>query len=648
MEKHYLTATVLCLGTLTAFSSSVLHAAIPQAQQDALKAIFIEAGGPLWVERDRLGWEDAEITCDAAGLTCDANDNVTVLHPGASGTPTSDDTGLSERVADLPYLEILSLTSTGFSLPLPDAIRTLTRLKHLDLDLSWRAGTAAIPLPTWFGELGSLENLSILATPLAGNLPDYLGEHATLEVIIIVENPNIVGEIPPSIAYPHSLRRLALPSNNLSGKVPDEWAVPPADRVLDFVELRDNRLYSDNRIIVDKLAMQLADQRIATRIKATQYLGETEVALSWQAKNHRHQQILFSVYSRPLGGEFQLIDQDFSSDRHWRGTVPGLSPSTSREIQIREVLEDNSISSSEAVVIDTSVINHAPTFDHPAQDHVLRFPVDLNNALLPGWAYNMHDGDSGEDYLLFYRDIATPGYGLSVSIPSGTLRITSVTGLPPADGLAVLKLCDFADHRNPLGACTAEEVFILRHPDGTAGKDNMPSFYLPASIGAGTDYGFQQHEGFATNALPGNNATATSHLLYHNLWTTNSHLFEIDPWLSLPSGSLRFKFKQGVTGSSKVYFALTDHDPNSLENIGRFVEDVPYDRSAVHVLEISVGDASTDTTLADMQTVNIATQSDAAPAEQMSTSSISSDGGGGAGGLAFSGLGLFAAARRRR
>lgn len=644
MKKHYLAAAFCSVWTASIFTSSA-YAAIPFNQQEALKAIFIEAGGESWVDDFKRGMDGQTIDCDAYIITCDANDNVISLYPGIVNDPLEQDTGLSERVGDLIYLEDLTLTLNGFSLPLPDSVASLSNLKVFNVDSAWRNG-ATPPMPTWFDQLNNLEQLVITDTHISGELPKNLGNLHKLKTLVFVRNGKIFGEIPANLAHSPVLENLYLSKNSLSGKVPDEWAVVPYNRVLDFVHLSDNQLYSDNPVILDKIGDQLSGQRTPTRIVSHQYLGETEVAISWKANNDSGAQVNYSVFSRNPGDKYQLIDEGFSSDRHWRGTVPGLSPSSPQEIQIRE-LDDNGSTSSETVLIDTSVTNHAPTFDHPAQNHILTLPLGEQQVETPGWAYNMTDGDAGDHYLGFQSDNIAGGYVMGVSNPSGTLHFGArYQSNGPEDGLTVLKLCDFSDLIDPLGACSAEGIFILRHADGTPGKENLPSFSMPLSLDAGSDYNFHEHEGFATNPLAGNNATATSYLLYHNLWTTNSHLFEIAPWISSPSGSLRFQFKEGVTGTSQVYFTLADHDRNSPDNGSQYNDEITPDHAEIHVLEISVGDASTDTTSADVRIAALAAQSETAVGT--STEIEMSEGGGGAGGLAFVGLGLIAAARRRR
>lgn len=644
MKKHYLAAAICSICTTALFTSAALHAAIPADQQAALKSIYEEAGGESLTDLD---WTEGNISCSSYGISCDSGENVVgitidVVRAQADDAPT----GLSARVADLINLESIELVDSRFTEPLPESIASLSKLNKLYIDGAWRSGSE-VSFPSWIGSVASLETLFIVGSGLSGELPSDLGQsQSKLRDVVIAVNPSIAGPLPLYLANALQLERLDLNNNNLSGSVPEAWGTSPYNRVLDFINLSGNQLHSDNAIILAAIGEQLVTEPAVTRIVSHQYLGETEVAISWKANNDSGAQVNYSVFSRNPGDKYQLIDEGFSSDRHWRGTVPGLSLSSPQEIQIRE-LDDNGSTSSETVLIDTSVTNHAPTFDHPAQNHILTLPLGEQQVETPGWAYNMTDGDAGDHYLDFESDNIAGGYVMRVSNPSGTLHFGArYQSNGPEDGLTVLKLCDFSDLIDPLGACSAEEIFILRHADGTPGKENLPSFSMPLSLDAGSDYNFHEHEGFATNPLAGNNATATSYLLYHNLWTTNSHLFEIAPWISSPSGSLRFQFKEGVTGTSQVYFTLADHDRNSPDNGSQYNEEITPDHAEIHVLEISVGDARTVTTAADVRIAALAAQKDTVV--NAATDSEVAEGGGGAGGLPFLGLGLIVAARRRR
>lgn len=436
-------------------------------------------------------------------------------------------------------------------------------------------------------------------------------------------------------------------------------------------------------------------------VTATQYAGGDKVTIRWVTGNPTEKELdtfcgfypesnpLFgeegfyhyyvngpenAIFARPLNGEYQqVIDLGESSDRHWFGSIPGLSESTPVEIQVRmkdmltgAYCEPDAAASA---IVDTANIDPQPTFDHVGD--VLLTDISIQQSSPPyienywveyrydNWASNFNDNDGGSQHLLRNGVYSSP-YGVD-------LRFDSTDGTPStnlvgstrnvfnrehtdslfADALNVLQICNTDNLNNEwVGSCSDEVAFVSTAGPHAPGAENMPRFIMSNSLDVGTDYSMQEHLAWATNLDAGANATPSSSLQFHTLWVTNSALFEVAPWISYPSGSLRFKFKEGVSGSSRVYVSLADWDLESPENKAHYITranqyDLAPDHSRIQYVEINVGDsASTRTTSGGSRGLDLVH----AP---ITDSESNSSGGGGAGGFALFALLGLAFLRRR-
>lgn len=381
-----------------------------------------------------------------------------------------------------------------------------------------------------------------------------------------------------------------------------------------------------------------------------------------------------AIFARPLNGEYQqVIDLGESSDRHWFGSIPGLSESTPVEIQVR--MKDMLTGAycepdaAAAAIVNTVNIDTQPSFDYIGD--VLLTDISIQQSSPPyienywveyrydNWASNFNDNDGGSQTLLRNSVYSSP-YGLDLRFESNseapsTDLIGSTwnvynreqTNTLFADALNVLQICNTDDLIDQwVGTCSDEVAFVSTAGPHAPGAENMPSFVMSNSLEIGDDYSMQEHLAWATNLDAGANATPSSSMQFHTVWVTNSALFEVAPWISYPSSSLRFKFKEGVSGASRVYVSLSDWDLESPENKAHYIsranqDDLAPDHSRIQYVEISVGDsASTRTVSSGSRGLDLVH----AP---ITDGESNSSGGGGTGGFALFALLGLALARRR-
>ena len=421
------------------------------------------------------------------------------------------------------------------------------------------------------------------------------------------------------------------------------------------------------------------DELIDAKVVDVQYAGGTNVTVRWETydwdeDSYEPQRAIYldsilqndriyrrySLFARQPGGDYFLVkDLGETTDRTWSGQIPGLDENNPLQVQVREQHLDNSNYSeglqAPGKVIDTSDVDHPPSFEHNGDLSNIDFapnPFGGGSWLysVDDWAFNYSDGDDGTQKSLYDRVYQSPGIFASLDdYKPGLISLATFNNPYPADGFVVFKTCDLNRYtvQGWIGACSAEYPVVLRskrHPEHA----NYPSFTMGNSISVGDDYSLQEIPNWATNVTAGDNATNPS-LLFHTLWVTNSALFEIGPWISLPSRTLRFKFKEGASGTSKMYVALADWSEHSPENTQVGVStrdintlDIAPDHSSIQTIEFNVG--------SNTQNKSISNGSRGAEMQGIPASDeelTASEGGGGAAGLALLSLGLLSFSRRK-
>lgn len=611
-----LTLTASAIAFICSTSSAI--AAIPESQQAALRAIYVEAEGQNWTESVQEGWSaTGEVTCTGELIVCDRLDNVTKLV--LVGMPRSTTSVLSAQISALTELEYLSLLAPGMSTPLPESLTALPKLKTLNIDTYQNED----PIPDWFGDFPVLERLELSFSSFSGPLPASLGNLATLKDLYMPANDNLDGPIPASLGKLINLERLILAQSQLEGTIPAslgnlinlkhldlsynklEGDVPSAlynHPTLEFEVatpepagiVRGNALYTtDPATISSRIYSQLTPREQAhdAKITAIAYLGGEQASIVWQVYDWLRHRVLtesldngsyvnhgYVIYARIPDEEWTKVTTINDSDiKTWQGNVPGLSDTQSVEIQVRRTigvshtalptstreLAESSGTQAPVTMIDVmQTPNNPPSFS--AQGDALN-NVPASFVEIPAWASNLNDGDGSTQSLTFelkYLSNASLFNGVPhISVPSGTLRFNTVSETA-GESLVVFELCDRPSNVNQAQACSPQKIFKI-------GVDNpaisVPDFQLKASTSTSSSE-MQEHIAWATGMHDGTGDTSHS-FQFETLWIENSELFDVKPWISTPSGALRFKFKDSAIGQATMYVHTRDHSTGFMSTV---------------------------------------------------------------------------------
>ena len=131
-------ATATLTATPAAFTCAVVTE-IPQAECEALTALYAHGGGPGWVAG--AGWLETAAPCGWAGVSCEAG-HVSELRLRANGVTGS----LAPELADLTQLRTLDLAGNHLAGGIPAALGHLTGLTHLNLASNQLRGAAPAEL----------------------------------------------------------------------------------------------------------------------------------------------------------------------------------------------------------------------------------------------------------------------------------------------------------------------------------------------------------------------------------------------------------------------------------------------------------------------------------------------------------------------
>jgi len=473
--------------------------------------------------------------------------------------------------------------------------------------------------------------------------------------------------------------------------------VAPRKRILENILSNQTRRFSRTgpiafaALLCSTSFIALADNSRAPVIDAAQYAGGNQVGLRWFDADDLDDTVCginaYGLFGRSNGGEYELkADLRSTTDRFWFGPVEGLSETTPVELQIRRKVgasqpgEYCETPDSNSIMVDTTSIDNPPTFDAMGDIRLTDAQTGFGstsrlNIRIRNWMSNISDQDGntqvitefdnysvGSIYANYWYDFDR----IEPVLQDRDVRLGSRQHPYLPDGLSVAQLCNISsdgghDFNEWVGTCSEQYPFVISMDPATPGAEFYPSFALPDRLNIGADYSAKVFESWATNVSAGVGASASSFLYFHTLWVTNSSLFEEAPYLSSPSGSLRFKFKDGVAGTSRVYFALGDWDAYSLENNsgtatprfrfpgfagyagngGRYA--LPSDHSAIHYVDITVGDAT-----APAQTSPGATGLDLQLTPRLNNSDGETQSGGGALGVGLLMVTAIAARTRRR
>jgi hypothetical protein len=229
--------------------------AIPQAERDALTALFNSTDGNNWTNNEY--WLDVDAPCIWYGVTCEQGQvtRLDLSENQLNGTLPAEldnlinltylNLGGNELIGTMPTvfgtltnLEELELGSAGFSGEIPSNLANLTNLRRLDLGDQDLSGD----MPAWIGSLSNLERLDLSDNELTGSIPIEYGNLSNLTRLDIEDNPLDPGPIPAWLTSLTNLRDVFLEDLQLTGTIPGDIGNLAN---LEDLELHENDLTGD-------------------------------------------------------------------------------------------------------------------------------------------------------------------------------------------------------------------------------------------------------------------------------------------------------------------------------------------------------------------------------------------------------------------
>ncbi|KAJ3708020.1 hypothetical protein LUZ61_011725 [Rhynchospora tenuis] len=120
-------------------------------------------------------------------------------------------------------LYILALNSNPISGSIPRGVDKLTNLIALNLGQTLLRG----PIPKEIGNLGKLQMLDLSASMMSSKIPSTFGNFTGMTKLYL-QNNNLEGHIPPEISNMHVLELLNISNNKLTGEIPKEIMYLPS------------------------------------------------------------------------------------------------------------------------------------------------------------------------------------------------------------------------------------------------------------------------------------------------------------------------------------------------------------------------------------------------------------------------------------
>lgn len=184
---------------------------IPQAECEALVALYNNTNGPSWTNQS--GWLASNTPCSWYGTTCDAG-HVTEIRLSRNQLSGP----LPAELLNLGHLRVLIMQFNKLVGNLPPGLSTLAELRELDFFNNQFSGS----IPSQFGGFASLQKLSLSDNKLTGVIPPELGNLGTLTHMWLSNN-RLSGSIPPELGRLTSLRLLSISQTyQLTGPIPPE------------------------------------------------------------------------------------------------------------------------------------------------------------------------------------------------------------------------------------------------------------------------------------------------------------------------------------------------------------------------------------------------------------------------------------------
>ncbi|KAG6685400.1 hypothetical protein I3842_12G110200 [Carya illinoinensis] len=197
-------ASIVVTVCFATFASGALDQVLPADEVEALHVIFNKLGKKDW---------NFDNPCNTTGLPGVTKDDLKETPAvNCSNCPFVNDIE-SYHVVGI-FLKRQSLLGT---LP-PDLVK-LPCLQVLDLTLNLLNG----PIPSVWGSMSQLTDISLLGNRLTGPIPKALANIKTLKSLTVEFN-QLSGNLPLELGSMSSIERLLLSSNNFTGELPPSFA----------------------------------------------------------------------------------------------------------------------------------------------------------------------------------------------------------------------------------------------------------------------------------------------------------------------------------------------------------------------------------------------------------------------------------------
>lgn len=217
--KKFIRIKVLSLLALLSVSA---FAQVPQAEKDALIALYNSTGGANWTKR--TGWDvtnPSSVVTSWNATTQTGWYGVTVTNGRVSTIALGNNKlvgPLPTQIGDFGMLKVLHLHGNELSGSIPDQIGNLPALTTLYLFTNKLTGT----IPATLGNVSTLSDLRLYTNQLAGEIPSQLGNLPNLQYLMLNVN-KLTGSIPASLGNLSKLTSLYLDSNQLTGSIPTSF-----------------------------------------------------------------------------------------------------------------------------------------------------------------------------------------------------------------------------------------------------------------------------------------------------------------------------------------------------------------------------------------------------------------------------------------
>nr|XP_011470945.1 PREDICTED: probable leucine-rich repeat receptor-like serine/threonine-protein kinase At3g14840 isoform X1 [Fragaria vesca subsp. vesca] len=215
---------VLCLFCITLSEVEAQCSPLPVAEVEALKEIGKELGKNWNFEEDpcskKSSWATLVPKSDdwpssMNNVTCSCSFPDETYHVISIILQGQDLHGvLPTSIVKLPYLTFLDLNRNYLSGKIPIQWAS-TKLEHLSVSVN---NLPAGSIPSYLGNITTLQYLSLETNRFSGTVPPELGNLVNLETLVLSAN-NLTGELPMSLTKLTKLIELRISSNNFSGTI---------------------------------------------------------------------------------------------------------------------------------------------------------------------------------------------------------------------------------------------------------------------------------------------------------------------------------------------------------------------------------------------------------------------------------------------